>query len=317
MKLKKIVMSVLLIIMLIVFISVLAVANNGNKNSDKMQIVVTNFATYDFVRQIIGESQNVEVVFLLEPGMDSHGYEPTAQDIININNADAFIYVGGELEQWADKVINTMEDKNKAICLLDMADLIKESEVDGAEHKHDHDVELDYDSHVWTSPANSMKIVQNLAEVISNIDSKNKELYYENAQNYIAQIKEVQNEIQKIVDIRVRDRLMFGDRMPMQYFINEFGLDVSAAFNGCSSEAEPSSKTISYLIDRVKSENIPVILYIELGNGKVAKTIAAETGTQIAQIQSFHNVSKDDFYNGETYVSLMRRNLEVLKKALL
>lgn len=317
MKLKKIVMSVLLIIMLIVFISIFAVANNGNKNSDKMQIVVTNFATYDFVRQIIGESQNIEVIFLLDPGMDSHGYEPTAQDIININNADVFIYVGGELEQWADKVISTMDDKNKAICLLDMADLIKESEVDGAEHEHDHNIELDYDSHVWTSPANSIKIVQNLNNVICNIDNENKVVYTENAQNYIAKIKEVQSEIQKIVDNRVRDRLVFGDRMPMQYFINEFGLEVSAAFNGCSSEAEPSSKTISYLIDRVKTEDIPVILYIELGSGKVAKTIADETGAQIAQIQSFHNVSKEDFYNGETYVSLMKRNLDVLKKALL
>ena len=317
MKLKKILMGILLVIMLIVFISIFALANNGNKDSNKMQIVVTNFATYDFVRQIIGENQNIEVEFLLEPGMDSHGYEPTAKDIIKINNSDAFIYVGGELEQWADKIIDTMEDKSKAICLLDMADLIKESEIDGAEHEHDHDVKLEYDSHVWTSPANSMKIVDNLAKVISNIDRENENVYIQNAKNFKTQIKDIQTEIKKVVDSRVRDRLVFGDRMPMQYFINEFGLEVSAAFNGCSSEAEPSSKTISYLIDRVKSERIPVILYIELGSGKVAKTIAEETGATIAQIQSFHNISKDDFYNGETYVSLMKRNLEVLKKALL
>ena len=214
-----------------------------------------------------------------------------------------------------------MDDSKKAICLLDVADLIKESEVDGAEHVHDHEgaheVELEYDSHVWTSPANSIKIIRNLADLICDLDKENAEEYSKNAEEYITQIKGVQAEIQEIVDNRVRDRLVFGDRMPMQYFVNEFGLEVSAAFNGCSSDAEPSSKTISYLIDRVNKENIPVVLYIELGNGKVAQTIADETGAEIAQIQSFHNVSKADFYNGETYVSLMRRNLEVLRKALL
>ena len=322
MKTKKIMLVVILVILLIAVIGISSVANVSRNSNDKMQIVVTNFATYDFVRQIIGQSSEIELEFLLEPGMDSHGYEPTAKDIIKIKNADAFIYVGGELEQWADRIVETMEDSKKTVCLLDMADLIKESEVDGAEHIHQenegaHGIELEYDSHVWTSPANSIKIMQNLTVLISEHDKENEEMYIKNSEEYIAQIKGVQSEIQKIVDNRVRDRLVFGDRMPMQYFVNEFGLEVSAAFNGCSSEAEPSSKTISYLIDRVNSENIPVILYIELGNGKVAQTIANETGSQIAQIQSFHNVSKDDFYNGESYVTLMKRNLEVLKKALL
>lgn len=324
MKAKKILLIILLIIILVAVIGVLSIANSAKDDSEKMQIVVTNFATYDFVKQIIGDSKNMEVVFLLEPGMDSHGYEPAAKDIIKIKNAEAFIYVGGELEQWADRIVETLDDSKKAVCLLDMANLIKESEVDGAEHNHKHEenkgaheIELGYDSHVWTSPANSIKIMQNLTVLISDLDKENAEIYSKNAEKYIAQIKDVQGKIQEIVDNRVRDRLVFGDRMPMQYFVNEFGLEVSAAFNGCSSDAEPSSKTISYLIDRVKTENIPVILYIELGNGKVAQTIADETGSQTARIQSFHNVSKDDFYNGETYVSLMIRNLEVLRKALL
>lgn len=321
MKTKKIILVILLIMILVVGIFIVTISGKSENNSDKMQIVVTNFATYDFVRQIIGESQNIEVTFLLEPGMDLHGYEPTAKDIIKIKNSDAFIYVGGELEQWADRIVKTLDDSKKAICLLDVADLIKESEVDGAEHVHDHEgaheVELEYDSHVWTSPANSIKIIRNLADLICDLDKENAEEYSKNAEEYITQIKGVQAEIQEIVDNRVRDRLVFGDRMPMQYFVNEFGLEVSAAFNGCSSDAEPSSKTISYLIDRVNKENIPVVLYIELGNGKVAQTIADETGAEIAQIQSFHNVSKADFYNGETYVSLMTRNLDVLKKALL
>ena len=154
------------------------------------------------------------------------------------------------------------------------------------------------------------------------MDKENAEAYRVNADNYVNEIKLVQSEIRECVDNRVRDRLVFGDKMPMQYFLDEFGLTASAAFTGCSTETEPSAATIAYLVDKVKNEGIPVVLYIELNTGKVTSLIASEvnseTGSNVEsmQIQTLHNVSKDDFENGETYVSLMRRNLDVLKKAL-
>ena len=105
--------------------------------------------------------------------------------------------------------------------------------------------------------------------------------------------------------------------MPMQYFMNYYGLKVSAAFNGCSTETEPAASTIAYLEKIVKEQNIPVVLYIELNNGRVAKTIAEEAGgAKALQIQTLHNVSLDDFNNGESWVSLMERNIDVLKEAL-
>ncbi|MBQ9313404.1 MAG: zinc ABC transporter substrate-binding protein, partial [Clostridia bacterium] len=175
-----------------------------------------------------------------------------------------------------------------------------------------------FDEHIWTSPENAIKMVKALETEMCKIDTKNSGTYRVNAENYIAKIQEVDNQIQNIVDNKVRDRLVFGDKMPMQYFIDYYGLEVSAAFDGCSTETEPSAKTIAYLQDKAKEEKIPVILYIELNDGRVAKVIASEVGNgcKALQIQSLHNVSLNDFNNGETWVSLMTKNVDVLKEAL-
>ena len=162
-------------------------------------------------------------------------------------------------------------------------------------------------------------MVEALEKNMEEIDSNNAEKYKKNSEEYIAKIKEVDEKIQEIVDNKVRDTLVFGDKMPMQYFIKYYNLKVSAAFNGCSTETDPSAKTRAYLETKVKNEKIPVVLYIELNNGSVAKGIAESVGEncKAMQIQTLHNISLDDFNNGETWVSLMTRNLDVLKTALL
>ena len=317
---KKIFLSIIAI--LIVIGLVFAMFRSGSKNEQnngKISLVASNFASYDFLRQIVGDSENVEITFLLGAGKDTHSYDPTAQDLIKIQNADLFVYIGGEAENWSEKVLESIEnEKMKVMCIADFVDTIEEQEVDGAEEEEEEEEEGAFDEHIWTSPANAIKMVQALEKSVEEIDSENAAKYQENAENYIAKIKDVDNKIQEIVDNKVRDRLVFADKMPMQYFINYYNLKVSAAFSGCSTETEPSASTIAYLENKVKEEEIPVVLYIELNNGKVAKTIAEETGenTEAVQIQTLHNISLDDFNNGETWVSLMTRNIEVLKKAL-
>lgn len=317
MKLKKIICSILLIAIIISIIILTFYSGNINKKqeTEKLKVVVTNFVAYDFARQITGDK--VELTMLVSPGVESHSYDPTAQDLSLIQNADLFIYIGGDVEQWADKVLNSTDLSDvKLLCLLDTVDLIQTEHIDGAENHEHHHEEVEFDEHIWTSPANAIKMVEGIEKIISEIDKDNSTTYKQNSQKYISEIKDVQNKIQEIVDNKVRDRLVFADKMPMQYFIHEFGLEVSAAFSGCSTETDPSSGTIAGLIDTVKKEKIPVVLYIELSTGNIAKTISEETGCEIMQIQSFHNVTKSDFENGETYVSLMNRNLDVLKKAL-
>lgn len=328
---KKVIILATIIIITIGIVMAIFIKPRNTQQTDKLRIVTTTFSTYDFARQIVGDK--AEVTLLLGPGVDSHSYEPSAGDLIKIKNADIFIYIGGEMEQWVDKVFETdviNKDKTKMIQVTECIETIDEQEVDGAEEEHNHEEKKEhhhdenknedehgaFDEHIWTSPSNSIKMVKYLSEQFSNLDNENKDIYIKNSENYIAKIDDLITRIQKIVDNKKRDRLVFGDKMPMQYFLNEFGLTASAAFNGCSTEAEPSIKTITYLINKVKEENIPVVLYIELSTGKTAKSIANETGAKVLQIQTLHNISKDDFKNGETYVSLMERNLKVLKEAL-
>ena len=311
---KKIIMIVTIILIIVGILMAIFVKPKNTRKTDKLNVVATTFSTYDFTRQIVGDK--ADITFLLGPGVDAHSYEPSAKDLVTIKNADVFIYIGGEMEQWVDKIFETDTiDANKTtlIHVTDCIETIEEQEVDGAEEEHEHGA---FDEHIWTSPSNAIKMVKHLSDQFSKIDNNNKESYEKNAENYIKQIENVRNEIQKIVTNKKRDRLIFGDKMPMQYFLNEFGLTASAAFNGCSTEAEPGTKTITYLVNKVKEEQIPVVLYIELSTGKTAKSIANETGAKVMQIQTLHNISKDDFKNGETYVSLMERNLPVLKEAL-
>lgn len=324
MNIKKI--SLIILMTLIIIIVGIALFNSGYKkeNNEKIQVVVSNFASYDFLRAIIGENDEIELTFLLGPGKDSHSYDPTAQDLITIQNSDLFVYLGGDIEKWSEKVLDTLENTNsKIICIADYVETTEKQEVDGAEHNHEHNEEHEhsegaFEGHIWTSPENAIAMINSLEQAMEEIDNKNSDKYKQNAENYIAEIRSVDNEIQQIVDDKVRDRLIFADKMPMQYFINYYDLNVSAAFSGCSTETEPSASTIAYLENKIREEGIPVVLYVELNDGRIAKTIAEEVGNgcEAMQIQTLHNVSLDDFENGETWVSLMKRNIDVLKKAL-
>ena len=321
MKIKKIIFLVMLITIIIGIGIALVIGGNKNKSNAKYKVVVSNFASYDFLRAIIGENKDVELTFLIGPGKDAHSYDPTAQDLIKIQDSDLFVYVGGEMEKWSDKVLDSLDtDGTEIICIADFVDTMEEKEVDGAEeHEHDHENEDEhheegeehekheheheegaFDEHIWTSPENAIKMVVALEKAMEKIDNKNSNTYNENADTYIAKIKDVDSKIQNIVVNKKRDRLIFADKMPMQYFIDYYKLEVSAAFDGCSTEVDPSAKTIAYLQNKVKEEKIPVILYIELNPGIVAKTIADETGAKAMQIQTLHNVSLEDFNKGET-----------------
>lgn len=326
MKIKKIFLTILLIIILAGFIYAIINPQNKGKmdNENGIKIVCTSFVGYDFVRNIVKDVEGINVTYLMDAGVDSHGFEPTAGQLIKMQKADLLVYNGGEMENWTEQVIPTLDvSKTSLIKLMDCVDLLEEEEVDGAEehdHEHEHQIgeidNVEWDEHVWTSPQNAIKIMQKIEEKIEELDSSNKEIFKKNSESYINKIQEVDDEIWKIVNNAKRTKLIFGDRMPMKYFLEEFKLSASGAFNGCSTETEPSTRTLSYLIDTVRKENIPVVLYIENGNSKIANIIAEETGAQALQIQTLHTISKEDFEKDENYVTLMQRNLEVLKKAL-
>ena len=324
---------------------------NGGKEQNKVEnekisVVATIFPQYDFVRQIAGE--NVELKMLLKPGEETHSYEPTPQDIIAIQNSDLFIYVGGENDAWVEDILESMPDNGrKTLKLVDCVDTVEEEHVEGMkeERGHDHDEddaeheeheveheedEADHeehgqeethsvheiDEHVWTSPLNAVKIVEQIKEELCEIDSENASDYEENAEAYVAQLKELDQEFQDVVDHSKRKLMIFGDRFPFRYFAEAYGLDYYAAFSGCASDTEPSAATMAFLINKVQDENIKTVLKMELSNENIAKAIAEATNADVKEFYSCHNLTAEQFADGETYLSLMEKNVETLREVL-
>lgn len=274
----------------------------------KLQIVCTSFPAYDFARELAGD--RAELTLLIKPGSEVHSYEPTPKDMIRIQESDLFICNGGESEQWAKTLITP--DLN-TIYMMDCVDTVEES-ADGIYNAEDGEPELD--EHVWTSPLNAIKISEEICNALCKLDTDNAEAYKTNFTAYKAQLMALDREFRQVIKNSGKHTLVFADRFPMRYFALEYGLNCYAAFPGCSSETEPSAKTVAYLIDRVREDKIPAVLYMEFSNQKMADVICEDTGCKKLPFYSAHSVSAEQFEQGVSYLDLMRINLNSLKEAL-
>lgn len=274
----------------------------------KLQIVCTSFPAYDFAREIAGD--RAELTLLIKPGSEVHSYEPTPKDMIRIQESDLFICNGGESEQWAKTLITP---ELNTIHMMDCVDTVEES-ADGIYNAEDGEPELD--EHVWTSPLNAIKISEEICNALCKLDTDNAEAYKTNFTAYKAQLMALDREFRQVIKNSGKHTLVFADRFPMRYFALEYGLDCYAAFPGCSSETEPSAKTVAYLIDRVREDKIPAVLYMEFSNQKMADVICEDTGCKKLPFYSVHSVSAEQFEQGVSYLDLMRINLNSLKEAL-
>jgi zinc transport system substrate-binding protein len=296
----------------------------GNKASvgsnEKLNVVTTIFAPYDFSRELTGDKG--EVTMLLPPASESHSYEPTPQDIIRIQNCDIFIYVGGESDEWVKEVLESMDTgKMKVITLTDCVEPVVEEHVEGMEEEEEEPAagdasEPEYDEHVWTSPKNAKLIIRKLADAFCEADSANASAYQQNAEAYLSELDELDAAFQEVVDSASRRTVVFGDRFPFRYLADAYGLDYYAAFPGCSTETEASAATVKFLIDKIKEEKIPVVFHIELSNEAMANTISEATGAKVLLLHAVHNITKADFENEIGYIDLMKQNVKNLKEAL-
>ncbi len=296
--------------------------SSESSDSRRLSIVVTNFPEYDFAHQIVQD--NADVTMLLKPGAESHTYDPTPEDIITIQNSDMFVYVGGDSDEWVNDVLSSMDQSHMNIFrLMDAVETVPEELVEGMEEEaeeeesaEDGEEEVELDEHVWTSPVNAMTIVRKMSETLETLDPANKDAYEKNASDYISELSDLDKEFQDVVSSSKRKEIIVGDRFPFRYFCDEYGLSYYAAFPGCSTDTQASAKTVAFLIDKVKSDEIPVVFHIELSNEEMCNSIAEATGAKSELLNAVHNVSDEDFKNGVTYVSLMKHNVEVLKEAL-
>ena len=281
----------------------------------KINVTVTIFPPYDFVRQIAKDKVNLTM--LLPLGAESHSYEPSPRDIITIQNSDIFIYVGGESDDWVDRILQSMNTDNMIIlAMMNSVEVVEEEVVEGMEEESGEEEDAAYDEHVWTSPRNAALIVAAITEALCEADPANAAFFRQNAAAYGEELARLDAAFSALAAGAKRDVVVFADRFPFRYFTDAYGLSYFAAFPGCSTETEPSAATVAFLINKIKAEKIPVVFHIELSNERMADAIAGETGAKKLLLHSAHNLSKREFDSGLGYLEIMRQNAENLREAL-
>lgn len=336
--------AISIILAIVLLAGCLSACNSGNRHPTgepgKLQIVTTIFPEYDWVINILGENPaKADVTMLLDTGVDLHSFQPTAADILKISTCDLFIYVGGESDEWVDDALQEATNKDMIVInLLDvLGDAVKEEEViegmqevhdheheDDEDHDEDHDHEheegeIEYDEHVWLSLKNAAVLVNSISDAVQKIDPDNAESYQKNAAAYVKKLNALDVEYQAAVSAASVRTLLFGDRFPFRYLVDDYGLSYYAAFVGCSAETEASFETITFLAQKVDELSLPAVMTIEGTNHRIAETIVQNTQTkdqQILTMDSMQSVTAKDVENGTTYLSIMEKNLSVLEDAL-
>ena len=316
-------------------------AESGEEPGDgecgrKLKVAATLFPYYDFVRQVAGDQ--VELSLVIPAGMDSHSFEPTPKDIRIMQEADVIIANGGAMEHWVDQVVDSFDREDQTVVIMmNHVDAVEEEIVEGMEHSdeghghvHVHEdgeedghleedesqYEIEYDEHIWTSPVNAMRMVDVIAETLTERDPDHGAMYQAGAAAYLEELERLDKEFREVRDSAVHDMIVMGDKFPLRYFADTYGLRYRAAFSGCSSDTEPSARTIAYLIDKVKEEGLPVVYYLELSSHRVAEIIGEETGAVPLLFHSCHNVTRRQFEEGVTYLELMEQNVKNLREGL-
>ena len=324
-----------------------AKTDDANK---KFSVVCTIFPEYDWIRQLVGDKKdNYEITYLLDKGVDLHSYQPTAEDIAKIANCDLFVYVGGESDGWVDDALKeSKNDKMQVVNLLEtLGKNVKPEEVvegmqeedehdhdhdhddkdhddkdhdhDDKDHDHDHEEETEYDEHVWLSLRNATVLVNTLAEKLQTIDPENKDYYAGTAADYTAKLGDLDSRYLATIKKAKVKTVLFGDRFPFRYLVDDYGLKYYAAFVGCSAETEASFETVAFLAKKTDDLKLKNVLVIENSDQKIAKKIVETTkdkNQNIVVLNSMQSITNEDIANGATYLSIMESNLKALASAL-
>lgn len=317
--------------------------SSAEASGKKLKIVATIFPEYDWVRQILGdEAKNAELTLLLDNGVDLHSYQPTADDIAKISECDLFIYVGGESDGWVKDALK--EGKNpdrKVINLLEaLGNNTKEEEVvegmQAEEEEHEstaagesaaagesseaeEEEGPEYDEHVWLSLRNARELCETIAEDLKSLDSAHASVYDANLKKYEGELDALDQQYQRAVNAAGNKTLLFGDRFPFRYLVDDYGIKYYAAFVGCSAETEASFETVSFLAKKMDELGLKHVMTIEGPDKKIAATVIENTkdkNQDVLALNSMQSVTTKDIEGGETYLGVMQQNLEVLKKAL-
>ena len=310
----------ILVILCIFMLMMTGCSGNGEHENEKIKVVTTIFPLYDWARNIIGDSEDIELVLLMSNGSDLHNYQPSVNDIIKVTDCDLFIQVGGESDEWANDLVREREKSGRSnLNLMDnLGDYLRiEERVEGMQAEEEEEDE--FDEHIWLSLKIAQKACELIRDELSALDKGNGSKYANNCAEYCKSLQKLDDDYRKTVVEAKRNVIMFADRFPFRYMTEDYGLEYYAAFRGCSAESEASFETIKFLAEKADERELDYILILENNDGRIARTIIDSTvnkNQEIVAIDSLQSVTGQDADNGTGYLQIMQKNLEVLRKVL-
>lgn len=292
----------------------------AGERTENLEILCTNFPLYDWTRELVGDVPGVTVSLLVGNGTDLHSYQPTVADIVQIANCDLFLYIGGESDQWvADALTHAEKPGRTALCLMDTLEgrLHLEEEIGDTHEAHDHHEES-YDEHIWLSLQNAALCCKAISQRLEDLDGTHRESYRRNAEAYCEKLLALDEKLQALTADSPVQALLFADRFPFRYLIEDYNLTYFAAFPGCSAETEASFHTIVELAEALQGENLPAVLVLEGSDGALARTIleTADMDCPVLQLDSMQTITRQEASKGVGYLSIMEENVSVLQRAL-
>ena len=296
-------------------------ACSGAARRARVQIVTTSFPLYDWTRNIVGDTDGVEITWLMDSGVDPHSFQPTTKDLVFVSDCDVFVYVGGESEAWADDAVSSMKNENAVVVkLLDglQEAALAEEDVPGAEPEEAEEEEGALDEHIWMSLRAAQLCVTMICDALCAVDSENAETYTENAEHYCDALHELDHDYASAISESKLDTILVADRFPFRYLAEDYDLNYYAAFAGCSAETEASFQTVLGLSQKADELGLPVILVTENSTGDIAEAVSegSQNEPPVRTLDSLQSVTSEIAADGVTYLSIMEQNLEVLKEAL-
>lgn len=317
---KKLNKILALITALCCMISLCACGSGSGAADGKIKVVCTSYPMYDWVKNIIGDCDSAEVSMLFENGVDIHSYQPSAEDIIRISGCDLLVYNGGVSDKPIEEILKQSAGNTEGFsCMKNLnGSILTEREDIAAEHEdhEEHDAE---DEHIWLSLRRAEKLCTALAEKLAELDAENADRYMENAAKYVEKLAALDDEYKKVCEAVSDKTIIFADRFPFLYLADDYGLECTAAFPGCSSETEASFDTVLKLAQKLKDTGVKYVLTTDNSDKKTAKAVISAAGVSdvgILEMNSMQAVSDSEVKSGVTYLSIMEENLGVLKTAL-
>ena len=290
----------------------------AKKRGDKLQIIVTVFPAYDWVKNVVGGSDKVDVTLLNDKGVDMHSFQPTMKDITDISSCDVFVYVGGESDKWGEDVLK--DRKNKDMLCINLMEALgdkakQEEAVEGMQAEEEGEDELEYDEHIWLSLKNAAVLTDAIAEKLGEKDGDRKDDYIKNAAAYREKLEALDGEYASAVANARYKTLVFADRFPFRYLMDDYGLEYYAAFSGCSAESDPTLSTLMFLAEKLDALKLPALITIDGSNQKAAKGVLDAAKSKDVKILTLNSMQSAADKN-DTYLSIMENNLSVLKQAV-